>query len=70
MPYKNQSTANISPTSSVGSPTAVRTITMVTSPASGTPAAPMAAAVAVMLRRNKKGCTHSPKVSEPSIFIS
>lgn len=35
--------------SSVGSPTDVRTITMVTSPAWGIPAAPILAAVAVML---------------------
>lgn len=35
--------------SSVGSPTDVSTITMVTSPACGIPAAPMLAAVAVML---------------------
>lgn len=35
--------------SSVGSPTEVRTITMVTRPAWGMPAAPMLAAVAVML---------------------
>ena len=38
------------PISSVGSPIAVKTITIVTSPASGTPAAPMAAAVAVRLQ--------------------
>ncbi len=36
--------------SSVGRPTEVSTITMVTSPACGIPAAPMLAAVAVMLR--------------------
>lgn len=36
-------------TSSAGRPMAVRTITMVTSPAWGTPAAPMLAAVAVTL---------------------
>ena len=47
--YRNQSTAYIKPTSSIGRPTAVSTITMVTRPASGTPAAPMAAAVAVIL---------------------
>ena len=35
--------------SSVGRPTEVSTITMVTSPACGIPAAPMLAAVAVML---------------------
>lgn len=35
--------------SSVGNPTDVSTITMVTSPACGMPAAPMLAAVAVML---------------------
>lgn len=35
--------------SSVGRPTDVSTITMVTSPACGIPAAPMLAAVAVML---------------------
>lgn len=39
--------------SSVGSPTEVSTMTMVTSPAWGMPAAPMLAAVAVMLQREK-----------------
>lgn len=40
----------ISVTSLAGKPTAVRTITMVTRPALGTPAAPILATVAVMLR--------------------
>ena len=39
--------------SSVGNPTAVRTITMVMRPAPGTAAAPIDAAVAVMLFRDK-----------------
>lgn len=39
--------------SSVGKPTEVSTMTMVTSPACGMPAAPMLAAVAVMLQREK-----------------
>lgn len=47
--YKNQSMARMSLTSSTGSPTADNTIAMVTRPAEGTPAAPMAAAVAVRL---------------------
>lgn len=47
--HRNQSTAIISEMSSVGSPTEVNTITMVTSPAWGIPAAPILAAVAVML---------------------
>ena len=47
--YKNQSMARMSLTSSTGSPTADKTIAMVTRPADGTPAAPMAAAVAVKL---------------------
>ena len=42
--------AIISVMSSVGKPTAVNTITMVTRPACGTPAAPIAAAVAVILK--------------------
>lgn len=42
--------------SSVGSPTEVRTITMVTRPACGIPAAPILAAVAVMLDGRK----HTP----------
>ena len=37
--------------SSTGSPTADSTITMVTRPACGTPAAPIEAAVAVMLKK-------------------
>lgn len=48
--YSAQSTAMMSVMSSVGNPTDVSTITMVTSPACGIPAAPMLAAVAVMLR--------------------
>ena len=47
--YKNQSIARISPMSSVGRFTAWRTIIMVTRPADGMPAAPIAAAVAVKL---------------------
>ena len=50
--YNNQSTASILLISSVGNPTAVRTITMVMRPAPGTAAAPMDAAVAVMLLHN------------------
>lgn len=42
----------ISVMSSVGNPTEVSTITMVTSPACGIPAAPMLAAVAVMLKEH------------------
>ena len=49
--HRNQSTTRIKVTSSIGNPTAARTITMVTRPACGTPAAPMEAAVAVMLLR-------------------
>lgn len=52
--YNNQSTARISATSSVGKPTADKTITMVTRPACGTPAAPIAAAVAVILGKEEK----------------
>lgn len=47
--YRNQSTAMIRVMSSVGRPTDVSTITMVTNPAWGIPAAPMLAAVAVIL---------------------
>lgn len=47
--YNAQSTAMMRVMSSVGNPTDVSTITMVTSPACGIPAAPMLAAVAVML---------------------
>lgn len=48
--YRAQSTAMIRVMSSVGSPTEVNTITMVTRPACGMPAAPILAAVAVMLK--------------------
>lgn len=41
--------------SSVGSPTEVRTMTIVTRPACGIPAAPMLAAVAVILEEREKG---------------
>lgn len=51
--YKNQSMDRISVISLIGRPTAVSTIVMVTSPACGTPAAPMAAAVAVRLKKGK-----------------
>lgn len=47
--YKNQSTATIIVISSVGSPMAVSTRSIVTSPADGTDAAPILAAVAVKL---------------------
>ena len=47
--HRNQSTAMMRVMSSVGRPTDVNTITMVTSPAWGIPAAPILAAVAVML---------------------
>ena len=49
--YKNQSTARIRLTSSTGRPTEVRTINIVTSPALGIAAAPIAAHVAVRLKR-------------------
>lgn len=57
--YRNQSTAMMSVMSSVGSPTDVSTITMVTRPAWGMPAAPMLAAVAVMLQGTAKQ-SHQP----------
>lgn len=47
--YSAQSTAIMRVMSSVGNPTDVSTITMVTRPAWGMPAAPMLAAVAVIL---------------------
>lgn len=47
--HSAQSTAIMRVMSSVGNPTDVSTITMVTSPACGIPAAPILAAVAVML---------------------
>lgn len=47
--------------SSVGSPTEVSTMTMVTSPACGMPAAPMLAAVAVMLQREQMWQGHLPQ---------
>ncbi len=45
--------------SSVGSPTDVNTITMVTRPACGIPAAPMLAAVAVILENMVNKSLHS-----------
>lgn len=53
--YSAQSTATMSVMSAVGSPTDVSTMTIVTSPDWGIPAAPMLAAVAVMLQR-EEGC--------------
>ena len=52
--YRAQSTAMISVMSSVGRPTDVSTITIVTRPACGIPAAPMLAAVAVILEKEQK----------------
>lgn len=52
--YRIQSMATISVMSSGGKPTEVSTITMVTRPAWGIPAAPMLAAVAVMLLRARR----------------
>lgn len=49
--------ATISVMSSGGNPTDVSTITMVTRPAWGIPAAPMLAAVAVMLQQEEKSWT-------------
>ncbi len=49
--YKNQSMTMIRVISSMGKPTAFNTITIVTRPACGTPAAPMLANVAVILRK-------------------
>lgn len=47
--YKSQSTDIMSPILSVGAPTASSTIINVTNPAEGIPAAPILAAVAVIL---------------------
>lgn len=52
--YKIQSMATMSEMSSGGKPTEVKTITMVTRPACGIPAAPMLAAVAVILRKDSQ----------------
>ena len=49
--YKNQSMTMIRVISSMGKPTAFNTITIVTRPACGTPAAPMLANVAVILKK-------------------
>lgn len=54
--YRAQSTAMMRVMSSVGSPTEVSTMTIVTSPDCGIPAAPMLAAEAVMLQRGG-GCS-------------
>lgn len=53
--YRIQSTAKISETSSGGSPTVSRTITNVTRPACGIPAAPIDAAVDVILKIDRTG---------------
>ena len=70
--YKAQSTAMMRVMSSVGRPTEVNTITMVTSPACGIPAAPILAAVAVMLRgrdRRAKGIYFFYNVQE-RVFVT
>lgn len=53
--HRSQSTVMMRVTSSAGRPTALSTITMVTMPAWGTPAAPMLAAVAVILQPKHNG---------------
>lgn len=60
--HRSQSTAMMRVTSSAGSPTALSTITMVTRPAWGTPAAPMLAAVAVMLRPKQDAGVRRPSL--------
>lgn len=50
--HRSQSTAMMLITSSEGSPTVSSTITIVTRPACGMPAAPILAAVAVTLKNN------------------
>lgn len=52
MTYRNQSTAIMSPMSSSGRLTACSTMMVVTDPADGMPAAPIAIAVAVRLNKN------------------
>lgn len=52
--HRNQSTAMISVMSSVGRPTDVSTMTIVTRPAWGMPAAPTLAAVAVILQMERE----------------
>lgn len=62
--YRTQSMATIREMSAGGKPTEVRTITMVTKPAWGIPAAPMLAAVAVILMEKEVTDTYlslSPK---------
>ncbi len=54
---RSQSIVRMSPIPSIGNPTALRTITIVTSPASGIPAAPIAANVAV---RKMTICSSGP----------
>lgn len=51
--HRIQSMATMRVMSSGGRPTEVRTITMVTKPACGIPAAPILAAVAVMLQQGE-----------------
>jgi hypothetical protein len=50
--HRSQSTASMLMTSSAGKPTVSKTMTIVTSPACGIPAAPILAAVAVTLQSN------------------
>ncbi|WAR23398.1 hypothetical protein MAR_037067 [Mya arenaria] len=68
---RNQSMEIMSVTSSTGSPTAVSTMDMVTRPADGMPAAPMAAAVAVNLQLPKtyEHCTLSAIYQPDSVCL-
>ena len=50
MTYNNQSTANIGPILSMGSPTASKTITKLLSPGLGIPAAPIDTTVQMNLK--------------------
>lgn len=65
--HRAQSTAMMRVMSSVGSPTEVSTMTMVTSPAWGMPAAPMLAAVAVMLQEGQ-GEEEEEQVGQASLL--
>ena len=66
--YKNQSIGKTSVISSTGKPTAVNTIAMVTKPAEGIPAAPIAAAVDVKLKeKNKTNTQYSNR--DPFILL-
>ena len=67
--YKNQSTTNIGPILSIGSPTASNTITKLVSPGLGIPAAPIDTTVQISLKGfDNVEITHARVMAKPFVI--